>query len=504
VKNAEETNQKRMSKANLVFPHQLHQDLSLFENGAPIYLIEEYLFFSQYKFHKQKIAFHRATMQFYKQHLEANGIAVNYIEAKSELSDIRKLIPHLNKEGIETLCYRNPTDYNLEKRLNEGIEKFNLKKIESPTLLFINSKEDLSTFFKPTKKKFFQTSFYKSERTRLNILMDEEGGYEGGKLSFDGDNRKKYPAKKTPPTIHFPEATEFHKEALGYVEKNFKDNYGEINKETYYPVTFEQTEAWLNQFLETRFHEFGDYEDAIVKEEIFLNHSMLTPMLNVGFIQPKYIIEKAINFAKKQNVPLNSLEGFVRQIMGWREFIRGMYEAKGRESRIKNYWGFTRKIPASFYDGTTGIVPVDDAIKKVLKTGYCHHIERLMILGNFMLLCEFDPDEVYQWFMELFIDSYDWVMVPNVYGMSQFADGGFFATKPYISGSNYVIKMSNYKKAGDWQATWDGLFWRFMHVHKDFFVKNPRLGMLVRNFDNQSPEKRNGHLEAAEKFMKEL
>ena len=231
---------------------------------------------------------------------------------------------------------------------------------------------------------------------------------------------------------------------------------------------------------------------------------MLTPMLNVGFIQPKYIIEKAINFAKKQNVPLNSLEGFVRQIMGWREFIRGMYEAKGRESRIKNYWGFTRKIPASFYDGTTGIVPVDDAIKKVLKTGYCHHIERLMILGNFMLLCEFDPDEVYQWFMELFIDSYDWVMVPNVYGMSQFADGGFFATKPYISGSNYVIKMSNYKKAGDWQATWDGLFWRFMHVHKDFFVKNPRLGMLVRNFDNQSPEKRNGHLEAAEKFMKEL
>jgi len=190
--------------------------------------------------------------------------------------------------------------------------------------------------------------------------------------------------------------------------------------------------------------------------------------------------------------------------MGWREFIRGMYEAKGRESRIKNYWGFTRKIPASFYDGTTGIVPIDDTIKKILKTGYCHHIERLMILGNFMLLCEFDPDEVYQWFMELFIDSYDWVMVPNVYGMSQFADGGFFATKPYISGSNYVIKMSNYKKGAIWQTTWDGLFWRFMHVHRDFFVKNPRLGMLVRNFDNQSPEKRNGHLEVAEEFLTSL
>ena len=493
-----------MNQANLVFPHQLHQDLSLFENGAPFYLIEEYLFFSQYKFHKQKIAYHRATMKFYERYLTQQGFEVDYIEAKDELSDIRNLIPYLAKKGLEKITYRNLTDYYLEQRLEEELNKHNIQKNELESLLFINSKEDLTPFFKPTKKKFFQTSFYKSERARLNILMDENGNPEGGKLTYDSDNRKKYPAKKTPPAIHFPEATEFHKEAQEYVENNFSENYGELNSYTFYPVTFEQTESWLNQFLETRFHEFGDYEDAIVKEEIFLNHSMLTPMMNIGFIHPKYIIDRAIDFAKKQNVPLNSLEGFVRQIMGWREFIRGMYEAKGRESRITNYWGFTRKIPTSFYDGTTGIVPVDDTIKKVLKTGYCHHIERLMILGNFMLLCEFDPDEVYQWFMELFIDSYDWVMVPNVYGMSQFADGGFFATKPYISGSNYLNKMSNYKKSGEWQTTWDGLFWRFMHVHRDFFVKNPRLGMLVRNFDNQSPEKRKGHLEVAEEFLKKL
>jgi deoxyribodipyrimidine photolyase-related protein len=493
-----------MNQAQLIFPHQLHRDVSEYSTTIPVYLIEEYLFFSQYKFHKQKIAFHRATMKFYERYLTQQGFEVHYIEAKNELSDIRNLIPDLANKGIDTLTYRNPTDYYLELRLAEGLKKHNIQKTELESLLFINSKKDLSTFFKPTKKKFFQTSFYKTERARLNILMDENGNPEGGKLTYDSDNRKKYPAKKTPPAIHFPEATEFHKEAKEYVENNFSENYGELNNDTFYPVTFEQTELWLNQFLETRFHEFGDYEDAIVKEEIFLNHSMLTPMLNVGFIQPKYIIERAIDFAKKHNVPLNSLEGFVRQIMGWREFIRGMYEAKGRESRIKNYWGFTRKIPASFYDGSTGIVPVDDTIKKVLKTGYCHHIERLMVLGNFMLLCEFDPDEVYQWFMELFIDSYDWVMVPNVYGMSQFADGGFFATKPYISGSNYLNKMSNYKKSGEWQTTWDGLFWRFMHVHRDFFVKNPRLGMLVRNFDNQSPEKRNGHLEVAEEFLKNL
>jgi deoxyribodipyrimidine photolyase-related protein len=146
---------------------------------------------------------------------------------------------------------------------------------------------------------------------------------------------------------------------------------------------------------------------------------------------------------------------------------------------------------------------MDITIKKVLETGYCHHIERLMVLGNFMLLCEFDPDEVYRWFMELFIDAYDWVMVPNVYGMSQFADGGLMATKPYVSGSNYLMKMSDYKK-GEWQHVWDGLFWRFMHAHRDFFLQNPRLGMLVRSFDKMPGIKQKAHLNNAEQFLNSL
>ena len=189
--------------------------------------------------------------------------------------------------------------------------------------------------------------------------------------------------------------------------------------------------------------------------------------------------------------------------MGWREFIRAVYELRGVEERNKNYWKFSRKIPQSFWNGTTGIEPIDLTIKTVLETGYCHHIERLMVLGNFMLLCEFDPNEVYQWFMEMFIDSYDWVMVPNVYGMSQFADGGIMSTKPYISGSNYLMKMSNYPK-GDWQQIWDGLFWRFMHVHRDFFLQNPRLGMLVKSFDKMDASKRNLHLENGERYLGEL
>ena len=162
------------------------------------------------------------------------------------------------------------------------------------------------------------------------------------------------------------------------------------------------------------FQQFGIYEDAIVTKEYILHHSVLTPMLNTGLLTPQQVLEKVLSEAAKHNIPLNSLEGFVRQIMGWREFIRIVYEREGTKQRTTNYWQFKRKIPESFWTGTTGILPIDETIKKVLKTGYCHHIERLMVLGNFMLLCEFDPDEVYRWFMELFIDSYDWVMVPNV------------------------------------------------------------------------------------------
>jgi deoxyribodipyrimidine photolyase-related protein len=223
-------------------------------------------------------------------------------------------------------------------------------------------------------------------------------------------------------------------------------------------------------------------------------------MLNVGLLTPLIIIKTTMDYASENHIPLNSLEGFIRQIIGWREFIRGVYLYQGSKERTTNFWSFKKKIPASFYTGTTGINPIDSTIKKILETGYCHHIERLMILGNFMLLNEFDPDEVYQWFMELFIDAYDWVMVPNIYGMSQFADGGLMATKPYISGSSYVLKMSNYKK-GDWCAIWDALFWNFMNKQRSFFLSNPRLGMLIHTFDKMSEEKKSLHITTADKWL---
>jgi len=268
------------------------------------------------------------------------------------------------------------------------------------------------------------------------------------------------------PQLALPKENKYVSEAKKYVQKYFPNNYGDINTVHLFSTTFEESEIWLDEFLNKRFEKFGIYEDAIVAKESVLHHSVLSPMLNIGLLTPGHIIEKALAIAAQKNIPLNSLEGFVRQVMGWREFIKIVYELEGTKQRTTNFWGFTRKIPASFWTGTTGIPPLDDTIQKILKTGYCHHIERLMVLGNFMLLCEFDPNDVYKWFMEMFIDAYDWVMVPNVYGMTQFADGGLMTTKPYI--------------------------------------RNPRLGMLIGTFDKMSAEKQNLHLKNANEFLKQL
>jgi len=492
-----------MKTVNLIFPNQLFESSPLLENGFPVYIIEEFLFFRQFNFHKQKIAYHRATMKHYEAFVASKNIEVSYIEASEKVSDIRELIPFLKSKGISSINYIDPVDNWLQKRIKKSGEVNTVERRVFDSPLFLNRKEDLQPFFRSDKKKYHQTSFYTDQRSKRNILIDPSGKPTGGKWTFDTENRKKYPAKKIPPAIQFPDVDSFYKEALDYVNKNFSKNIGELSKNSLYPTNFNTSEQWFQQFLEQRFLEFGTYEDAIVADSSILNHSVLTPMLNVGLITPINIVEKSISFAKANNIPINSLEGFVRQIIGWREFIRGIYESRGSDERTRNFWGFTKKIPKSFYDGTTGIYPIDQTIKKILKTGYCNHIERLMVLGNFMMLCEFDPDEVYRWFMELFIDSYDWVMVPNVYGMSQFADGGLMASKPYISGSNYLMKMSNYKK-GEWQAVWDGLFWRFMDTHRSFFKKNPRLGMLVSMFDKMPQEKKILHISNGEKFLQSL
>ena len=486
----------------IVLPNQLFKESLFHKKDFKVFLIEEHLFFNQYKFHKQKISFHRATMKFYYDYLNTFGCNTEYVESFSKESNIKLLIEKINNLGYEIIEIYDPVDYLLNKRLKNACAELNIRLVIHETELFINTSEELKDFFKESKKKFFQTSFYKSERKKRNVLIDIDGKPEGGEWTYDILNRKKFPKDEIPPKIINPKKNKYVIESEKYVTKYFNENYGSLGQFNY-PTTIEESENWFRNFLKERFDKFGDYEDAIVKHNLTLNHSILSPLMNVGFINPKKVIKESIEYAEEYDIPINSTEGFIRQIMGWREFIRGVYCVKGTFERTNNYWGFNRKIPESFYSGKTGIEPIDTSIKKVLKTGYLHHIERLMVLGNFMLLCEFDPDEVYKWFMELFIDSYDWVMVPNIYGMSQFADGGLMSTKPYISSSNYIYKMSDYNK-NDWDKVWDGLFWRFMDKQRDFFIKNPRLRMLINTFDKMDPIKKENHLINGEKFIKSI
>ena len=316
------------------------------------------------------------------------------------------------------------------------------------------------------------------------------------------ENRKKLTKNLVIPRVKFPEDTEFEIEAIDYVEKHFPDNPGD-GFDFIYPVTFEQAEDWLDDFLHNRFKLFGDYEDAMDKNQAYLFHSVLTPMLNSGLITPKQVIDKALHFAELNTIPINSLEGFIRQIIGWREYMRAVYLLEGVNQRTSNHFKFSKQLPSAFYKASTGIEPVDLVIKRVLEKSYTHHIERLMILGNFMLLCEIHPNEVYKWFMEMYIDAYDWVMVPNVYGMSQYADGGLICTKPYISSSNYIREMSNFEK-GNWCEIWDALYWRFIYKHKKLLAKNPRMSIMINQLNKMDKTKIKSYLKTAENYLKNL
>ena len=490
-----------MKTINLIFPNQLFCKSILIDSDHEIYLIEEFLFFKQYSFHKHKIAFHRATMKAYHDFLIQNNKTINYIDSQHVLSDIRNFETEIKSKKITHINIIDPCDNWLLKRIKNITKDIQLTINNNP--LFINNDNDLDTFFKPQKKSFFQTSFYKNQRRKLNLLLDNEQQPIGGQWTYDLENRKKYPKDKKPPIIIPPKNCNYWQEAINYTKLYFKDNPGNLDSSKVYPINFKEANDYFDQFLNNRFAFFGDYEDAIVKESSTLHHSILSPLINVGFLNPLEVVNKAISYSEKNNIPINSTEGFVRQIIGWREFIRGVYMCKGSFSRTYNYWGFKKDIPKSFYDGSTGIEPIDYTIKKILKTGYCNHIERLMILGNFMLLCEFHPDSVYKWFMEMFVDSYDWVMVPNVYGMCLYADGGVFATKPYICGSNYIKKMSNYRP-GQWCDIWDGLFWRFIAKHASFFQKNPRTNMLLLNFNKMDQTKKQAHLNNAHNFLNKI
>tara|TARA_B100000965_G_scaffold178135_1_gene148632 strand:+ start:892 stop:2382 length:1491 start_codon:yes stop_codon:yes gene_type:complete len=495
-----------VSKIFLVFPDQLFKVKNKSIEVKNIALIEDCLFFGydlewQQKFHCQKIIFHKATMHAYKEDLMEKGYEIIYIKHRKGTRTEYNL-NNLRKKGFNHFITYEIFNWSLEKRINKFCLENNLNLEILKNEMFITN-NDLANELISQKKIYGMKSFYKKQRQSLNLLIEKDGSPTGGEWSFDKMNRKKLPSRIQVPNVPSAETNKFIEKAKREVIINYKDYYGNIENFNY-PVTHYDAEKWLDNFLVERFHLFGDYEDAISSKHRILWHSLLSPLINVGLLKPKQILDNIKVFYESNKIGINSYEGFIRQIIGWREFMLIIYKRNNLELRNGNFWGFEDKpIPSSFYTGNTGIRPLDDSIKNILDTGYAHHIERLMVIGNFMLLCRFHPNRVYQWFMELSIDSYDWVMVPNVYGMSQFSNGGLFTTKPYISGSNYIKKMSNYKSE-DWCETWDSLFWTFIDDYKNIFRKQFRLSMILRNLEKMDKNKIINYKKNANDFISNL
>lgn len=480
-----------MTDATLVYPHQLFENSPAIMKGRRVFLVEEPLLLTYNPIHRAKLVLHKLSMDAYQNQLEKSGFDVIRLRI-ADHPKTEDVFHRLKREGVNSLHSVDTTDDYLEQEIaNSGIRRI---WYESP--LFLLEKEEAKTRFARSKR--FMASFYKQLRKDRNILIDKQGDPVGGKWSFDEDNRRKIPKGTALPEDIEVYSTDDTKEAAIWTETLDAEMYGDAV--CWLPYTHESAEKYLKDFLRFRFREFGPYEDAMTGRGVRLWHSALSPLLNIGLLTPQQVLNTALEYAAHNETPLNSLEGFVRQILGWREFIRASYETDGANMRNRNFWGHRRNLPHSFWTGKTRIDPVDHVIKTAHRFGYTHHIERLMVMGNFMLLSQLHPDDVYRWFMGMYLDAYDWVMVPNVYGMSQFADGGSFATKPYISGANYIRKMSDFQR-GDWEDVWTALYWTFIDNHIDVFKNNHRLSMMPRMLARMKDETRQAHLNTARLFL---
>ena len=470
-------------------------------NPSAVFMAEDFDLCSETKHHKLKILMFLGAMRAYRQELENHKIKVHYFAIDDDQftqSYEEKLMTIIKVHDVSELDYFEIEDHAFEKRFDSLKKQLKIPCIEHQSPMFLCSREKFS-LFSQQKKSLRMASFYQLMRRDMGILLDDSAKPVGGKWSYDEDNRKKLPRDIALPEIplsnNYPELDSLKKN----INTHFKDHPGSMSN-IWMPLNREGALVWLDKFFKHKFSNFGPYEDALCKENNFLFHSALSPMMNLGLITPNEVIKKTIDYHEEHRIPLNSLEGFIRQIIGWREFIRGVYHYKGEEQRVSNFWEHKRKLTKHWYQGTTGITPLDDIIHSCLDYGYSHHIPRLMIVANIMTLARIDPREIYNWFMEMFVDSSDWVMVPNVFGMGSFADGGIFATKPYLCGSNYILKMSNYKK-DSWCEVLDGLYWKFINDNRDFFLKQPRLAMTSRTLDRINPERKRVIFKKAEHFI---
>ncbi len=489
-----------MKKLFLILGNQLFPQKHLIKHkDSTFFMCESFDLCTFQKHHKLKLILFLSSMRSYADQLKKNKYKVNYIDLNKDfkISYEKKLENFIKTNKYKELISFEIEDKFFEKKINSLCKKNNIKLtfIQSP--MFLNSRDEFKNYLSKTNKPFM-ANFYKIARAKTDILM-ENNKPKGGKWSFDEDNRKKLPKDIKIPEMITANETKHTKILKQQINKIFKNHPGEVYN-FWLPTTYDDAVKWLDFFIIKKFNLFGDYEDAVDTNNNFLFHSALSPMINLGLLTPELIIERVRKVENK--IKINSYEGYIRQIIGWREFIRGIYQNYDQQLEENNFFQHKNSLTKKWYDGTTGLDPLDHSIKNALKYGYTHHIERLMVLCNIMNLCEIKPYEVYNWFMEMFVDSSDWVMSPNVYGMGLFSDGGIFSTKPYICGSSYFMKMMNFKR-GNWNDIMDGLYWRFINKNRKFFQSNPRLNMMVNIYDKMNSERKKHILKKANQFIRD-
>ena len=470
----------------LLFPTQLYYKVDLKE-FKEIFLIEEPRYFTDFHFHKLKLAYHRATMKKFYDHLKSKYHRVNYVEFDRVTSGFYK--------SLKEVTFFDPYDNPLHAKLHKLCKCTVL-----PQQQFILTNEEIHEnrheFF---KGKYRNDLFYKWMRQKTDIMV-KNGKPEGGKWSYDTENRKSLPNTIDIPELPHISSNKYIEEAVKYVETHFSKNYGST-EEFIYPIDDKGAIQWLNHFLKYKLNDFGPYEDAVSTKEDFVFHSVLTPMMNIGLLRDEEVIEISYEYYQHHKISIASFEGFIRQILGWRTYVYSLYVLEGKEMMKSNQLKHTKKLSEKWWTGVD-MEPIDFLIQKIVKYSYVHHIERLMYLSNWMLMNYIHPKEVYRIFMEWTIDAYEWVMVPNVFGMGQFATD-MMMTRPYFSSSNYILKMSNFKR-GEWCKVWDAVYYAFIHKHEKLLASNYATAMQVKHWHNKTKEEQKELLRVAKEYQKHL
>ncbi len=456
---------------------------------------------SHLRYHQQKLTLLYSAMRHYAADLKKQKFATLYhhLTDTPAGADYATILSHwIQKHKIREIHLLDPNEYDTFHSLPALSKKLGVPIHRHASPQFLVPRAEFATWAEG-KKHLLMETHYRRLRTERNILLDAKGKPEGGDWNLDDQNRRTYRefAKANPTVPPFPPPIQdpIVKKVAQEVAAHFPTHPGQADQ-LWVPVTRAGALDWLKTFIRQRLAQFGPWEDTMVEGQQILFHSVLSPLLNIGLLTPQECIQAAEKAYREGKAPLNSVEGFIRQILGWREFIHGIYWLKMPEYRKANFLGADRPLPRWAYSGETDMRCVSQAIHGAVDHAYNHHIQRLMVLGNYFLLGGYEPQAVLRWYTEMYLDAYDWVMVPNVLGMILFADGGFFATKPYAAGAAYQDKMGNHcascqfdpkQREGPKACPFHSLYWNFFGQHAKLFGKNPRIGMMVKIWEKKTP-----------------